>query len=131
MKPHFYLQIVHKQRTIVSTWVIIVHTSRAEIVIQYIYLGKLQTKVHFFGGPATKRGGGKVRARPLRKNNFFWNSKKIPKNVTTKLEGGPSKALVARPTNILFLRQWTDGSRDARCFHQSRHRQGPQQCERT
>ena len=56
---------------------------------------KSRKKSYLFSGPATKRGeGGKGWA--TKKNNFFFNSKKIrQKNVATKLEGGWVKALVA------------------------------------
>ena len=55
--------------------------------------------------PLKWRGGRGVRALPLRKKNFFWSSRKQipPKNVTTKLEGGGGKALVAGPLMVRML----------------------------
>ena len=75
----------------------------AILVLSYINitlaLAKGSRKKVFFRGPATKRGGGGVRAWPLRKKKTFFEAlKKIPpKNMTTKLEEGGGKALVAGP----------------------------------
>ena len=57
----------------------------------------------FFSGSATKRGGGGVRAWPLRKNTVFWSSKKTLENILWPLSSrGGGKALVAGPLTCGF-----------------------------
>ena len=43
-------------------------------------LGKPKKKSFSTSGPTTKRGRGREKAGPLRKNNFFWSAKNFLKD---------------------------------------------------